>query len=310
MLHAFFHHITSVKTSMQPPSILTVTANFSPLASLIHINTPHLALLIPLVFCLFVISHRSGSKLVLVGDPDQLPPVGYGFPLKDLLACGLIPQIILKEIFRQAAGSAIITSAYDIKEGRLPRDLWRWRVLPMQAAPAGWAAAGAGWGTEAGAGWGAAAGGAGGGGVGWGTGVGAPASMQSGYANWGGVMWGPLQGYLQGLQYPQQNHQQQQQQQQTQRSSYSPQQQQRQQQPQQREQEAQEEQEQQAQSKVLSPSGVSLPSDALFLQLPDGSHGADVAQLVMEVVGGMLPHLGYDVHKDVQVRRGGWEIVV
>ena len=82
-------------------------------------------------------SCRSGSKLVLVGDPDQLPPVGYGFPLKDLLACGLIPQIILKEIFRQAAGSAIITSAYNIKEGRLPMDLWRWRVLPTQAAVAG-----------------------------------------------------------------------------------------------------------------------------------------------------------------------------
>ena len=60
------------------------------------------------------------TRLVLVGDKDQLPSVGPGAILHDLLECGRIPVVSLKRIYRQADGSRIITSAHDVNEGRLP----------------------------------------------------------------------------------------------------------------------------------------------------------------------------------------------
>lgn len=57
--------------------------------------------------------------LLLVGDPDQLGSVGYGSVLADLIKSGLIPTAQLRKPHRQAEGSAIITNAYAIKEGRL-----------------------------------------------------------------------------------------------------------------------------------------------------------------------------------------------
>jgi len=62
----------------------------------------------------------SGAHLVLVGDVDQLPSVGPGNVLADLIACPWIGTQRLTEIFRQAADSRIITGAHRIREGRLP----------------------------------------------------------------------------------------------------------------------------------------------------------------------------------------------
>lgn len=61
-----------------------------------------------------------GSHLLLVGDADQLPSVGAGQVLGDLVACGRVPVARLTTIFRQAAHSHIITNAHRINQGQLP----------------------------------------------------------------------------------------------------------------------------------------------------------------------------------------------
>ncbi len=58
--------------------------------------------------------------VILVGDVDQLPSVGPGMVLADLIASGVVPVVRLTEIFRQAAESRIITVAYAINQGRIP----------------------------------------------------------------------------------------------------------------------------------------------------------------------------------------------
>jgi len=63
-----------------------------------------------------------GAQVILVGDEDQLPSVGPGQVLKDLLASRMIPTIRLKEIFRQEDGSSIIRLAHEIRNGRFPAD--------------------------------------------------------------------------------------------------------------------------------------------------------------------------------------------
>ncbi len=60
------------------------------------------------------------AHLLLVGDVDQLPSVGAGNVLRDLVACGRIPVVRLQTIFRQAAGSHIVTNAHRINRGQLP----------------------------------------------------------------------------------------------------------------------------------------------------------------------------------------------
>ena len=64
---------------------------------------------------------RGDCRLVLVGDPNQLPSVGPGCMLADLLKSGVIPAISLIEIFRQAAMSAIVRSAHEIHHGIVPQ---------------------------------------------------------------------------------------------------------------------------------------------------------------------------------------------
>ena len=61
-----------------------------------------------------------GCRLVLVGDTDQLPAVGPGSVLKDIIRSEIIPAIRLDEIFRQAHTSMIIQNAHTINAGRLP----------------------------------------------------------------------------------------------------------------------------------------------------------------------------------------------
>jgi len=60
------------------------------------------------------------GSLLLVGDVDQLPSVGPGLVLQNLIESGVVPVGRLTEVFRQAAGSRIITNAHRINQGLLP----------------------------------------------------------------------------------------------------------------------------------------------------------------------------------------------
>ena len=60
------------------------------------------------------------KRLILVGDPDQLPPVGPGFPFGDMLRSNMLPTVRLTDIFRQAQESLIVTNAHRINSGELP----------------------------------------------------------------------------------------------------------------------------------------------------------------------------------------------
>lgn len=62
-------------------------------------------------------------QVILVGDEDQLPSVGPGQVLKDLLISERIPTVRLTDIYRQAEGSSIIELAHEIKKGHLPQDI-------------------------------------------------------------------------------------------------------------------------------------------------------------------------------------------
>lgn len=60
------------------------------------------------------------AALLLVGDVDQLPSVGPGQVLADIIASGAVPVVRLTEVFRQAAASRIITNAHRINRGEMP----------------------------------------------------------------------------------------------------------------------------------------------------------------------------------------------
>ncbi|MEG0380324.1 MAG: ATP-dependent RecD-like DNA helicase, partial [Kurthia sp.] len=62
-------------------------------------------------------------QIVFVGDQDQLPPVGPGQVLKDLLASKAIPTVELSDVYRQADGSSIIELAHQMKMGQTPTNL-------------------------------------------------------------------------------------------------------------------------------------------------------------------------------------------
>ncbi|EOH88893.1 SF1B family DNA helicase RecD2 [Enterococcus villorum] len=64
----------------------------------------------------------TNMQVILVGDKDQLPSVGPGQVLHDLLEIEQIPKVELNQIYRQEDGSSIIPLAHEIKEGRLPAD--------------------------------------------------------------------------------------------------------------------------------------------------------------------------------------------
>ncbi|QDU69883.1 ATP-dependent RecD-like DNA helicase [Engelhardtia mirabilis] len=64
---------------------------------------------------------RAPTRVILVGDPDQLPSVAAGNVLSDLLAAGCLPVFRLTQIFRQAAHSLIVDNAHAILEGHMPR---------------------------------------------------------------------------------------------------------------------------------------------------------------------------------------------
>ena len=60
---------------------------------------------------------KKGAKIILVGDPDQLPSVGAGNVFRELIQCGLVPVTVLDEIFRQAKDSLIAHNARFIHDG-------------------------------------------------------------------------------------------------------------------------------------------------------------------------------------------------
>jgi exodeoxyribonuclease V alpha subunit len=61
-----------------------------------------------------------GTRLLLVGDVDQLPSVGPGAVLRDIIASGVVPCARLRQIFRQAARSLIVVNAHRINDGEPP----------------------------------------------------------------------------------------------------------------------------------------------------------------------------------------------
>lgn len=68
----------------------------------------------------FLSAVPDGCHVILVGDVDQLPSVGPGSVLKDILRSEVIPSVRLTEIFRQGEGSDIVLNAHAINAGRLP----------------------------------------------------------------------------------------------------------------------------------------------------------------------------------------------
>ena len=61
-----------------------------------------------------------GKRLILVGDPDQLPPVGPGFPFSDMLRSNMLQAVRLTEVFRQAQESLIVMNAHKVNQGQFP----------------------------------------------------------------------------------------------------------------------------------------------------------------------------------------------
>ncbi len=71
------------------------------------------------LFYHLLLALKEDARLVLVGDVDQLPPVGPGTPLESLIAWGEVPVVRLQHIFRQKEGSGIIENAMLIREGEM-----------------------------------------------------------------------------------------------------------------------------------------------------------------------------------------------
>ena len=77
------------------------------------IDTPLMASLLKAI--------RPGSRIVIIGDADQLPSVGAGRVLCDILDSNTLPSVRLTKIFRQAEESLIVTNAHAINRGEMPR---------------------------------------------------------------------------------------------------------------------------------------------------------------------------------------------
>ena len=74
-----------------------------------------------LLFCQLLKAIPAGCRLILVGDADQLPSVGPGNVLREIIASGSVPVARLEQIFRQAERSAIVTNAHLVNAGKLPQ---------------------------------------------------------------------------------------------------------------------------------------------------------------------------------------------
>lgn len=75
------------------------------------------------LFCSLLCAVKDGGRLILVGDPDQLPSVSPGRVLEDIMKSGIVPVYRLQTIHRQAGGSSIVNNAYRIlqsEKGNIP----------------------------------------------------------------------------------------------------------------------------------------------------------------------------------------------
>jgi exodeoxyribonuclease V alpha subunit len=114
----------------QPASTIHRLLGFSPIEGFKHnednpLNVKFLVVDEASMLDLLLMHHllkavRPGTHLLFVGDIDQLPSVGAGDVLRDLIASGATPVTRLTTIFRQAAGSQIITNAHRINQGQMP----------------------------------------------------------------------------------------------------------------------------------------------------------------------------------------------
>lgn len=73
------------------------------------------------LFSQLITAVKDGCRVVLVGDYNQLPAVGPGNILKDLLDCGIVPNVQLTDIFRQARESDIVVNSHAINQGVYPK---------------------------------------------------------------------------------------------------------------------------------------------------------------------------------------------
>ena len=72
------------------------------------------------LLCALLRAVKTGSYLILIGDPDQLPPVGPGDCLNDIINSGLYNVVKLNKIFRQAEQSLIVQNAHAVNRGEMP----------------------------------------------------------------------------------------------------------------------------------------------------------------------------------------------
>lgn len=73
-----------------------------------------------ILMCSLLKAIKPGARLILIGDSDQLPSIGAGNVLRDLLDCNRFATVRLNEIFRQAEQSLIVTNAHKINRGEMP----------------------------------------------------------------------------------------------------------------------------------------------------------------------------------------------
>jgi exodeoxyribonuclease V alpha subunit len=81
-----------------------------------------------LLFDNLINAMETNDRLIMIGDVDQLPPVGPGNVLKDLINSGKIPVVKLTKVFRQDSKSSIVTAAHEIINGTVPE-----LIVPSQA---------------------------------------------------------------------------------------------------------------------------------------------------------------------------------
>ena len=72
------------------------------------------------LFCSLLRAIRPGARLIIIGDADQLSPVGAGEVFSDVIKSDCFMSVRLNDIFRQAQGSSIVTNAHLIKDGKMP----------------------------------------------------------------------------------------------------------------------------------------------------------------------------------------------
>lgn len=73
------------------------------------------------LMCALLKAIKPGARLIIIGDADQLPSVGAGNVLRDILESGRFDSVRLTEIFRQSMSSLIVTNAHAINDGQMPR---------------------------------------------------------------------------------------------------------------------------------------------------------------------------------------------